>query len=226
MSRSVPRHFTPSGWDKVKVETMRKEKKLRNTSADTFDTIRGNYGKVAPAGWAWFTSAGFCDANDVQRIKKERIRPMPAWDTDRAAGHDTYEQKLAVITERAMPNGHDMFVNRTQPPDLSFMSRTSTLPIRSVGTISAAIKLEQSRRLTGMLDPASMPAAGAPTSMAMAMGQYAAQPGVSRSASCSRLPDPAQPYQASGGSSHRSSSTAGLTTSGASGALRGALAAA
>eukprot|EP00933_Yihiella_yeosuensis_P021633 TRINITY_DN17099_c2_g1_i1.p1 TRINITY_DN17099_c2_g1~~TRINITY_DN17099_c2_g1_i1.p1 ORF type:complete len:195 (-),score=24.69 TRINITY_DN17099_c2_g1_i1:182-766(-) len=96
----IPKAFNPAGWDAVKTETIKKEQKLGRTSSGVLGGVYGRHGGHPPCGWAWFTDAGFCDAMDREPIVRSRFPQQPVSCSQKAAGHDTIQQKALVQRSR------------------------------------------------------------------------------------------------------------------------------
>mmetsp|Transcript_22012 Transcript_22012/g.39451 ORF Transcript_22012/g.39451 Transcript_22012/m.39451 type:complete len:188 (+) Transcript_22012:97-660(+) len=112
-ARPVPKAFNPAGWDAVKTEAIRKEQKLSRTSSDVLYGIHDKHGGSPPAGWAWFTNAGFCDAFDREKAVRRRFTQQPTWERTPPAGHDSVEQKMRQHRERFSSLGREAFLDRT-----------------------------------------------------------------------------------------------------------------
>jgi hypothetical protein len=163
MSREIPRAFNPSGWDLVKTEMMRKERMLRETSGCVHKMLVDSHGTAGranntPAGWAWFTSAGFCDANDKERIVKTRFPQQPMWYDKPAAGHETIAETSRKLNGRLESEGRGSYLDRTDPLSLAQLSRQTMGTLRFSRTASEP-RLDYSN---------AGPAAGVPTSSSQA----------------------------------------------------------
>lgn len=156
MSREIPKAFTPAGWDLVRGETIRKERQLSVTSNAVYQQIFDTHGSQhPPAGWAWFSKAGFCDTFDREKISKRRVPQKPVWDNSRSAGHGTFDEKARIMQLRHSASGRDQFLHRTNPNQLTDMM---------TGTIRSAVA-EQPRR---SLSAVTIRAAGLPAGLPVA----------------------------------------------------------
>lgn len=115
MSRAyVPKAFNPAGWDAVRAETIHKERKLSSTSRDNQSVVYQQHGgQHPPAGWAWFTKAGFNDSFDRERLVRGNFPQRPYWDGQRAAGHDTIDQKAVALRLGHARTGRGLYLDRT-----------------------------------------------------------------------------------------------------------------
>lgn len=137
MSRPhIPRAFDPAGWDFVCREMINAEQRLRQTSGTWYKQLLDSHGTTnsTPSGWAWFTSAGFCDANDRERMTKSRNLPMPLNNTSRQAGHNSMDQQNRVLRIRAEVEGRGQFLDRTDPPELARISKETLGTMRQRAT--------------------------------------------------------------------------------------------
>lgn len=131
--RAIPKAFNPNGWDAVRAETVRKEEKLRRTSGEVYAKLLDAHGTTnnPPAGWAWYTKAGFCDANDTSRIIKKNFPQRPLWYAQRAAGHDDIDDRTRGLREKVELEGRGGFLDRTDAGALGKLSQTSPNMFRS-----------------------------------------------------------------------------------------------
>merc|ERR1719253_1184513 len=87
LQMSEGRGFDPVGWGLVQMEAVKKEKKLRATCVNSYENIRDDYGgHHPPAGWAWFTQAGYHDAFDREPLVKKNFPQRPVHYPHRSAG--------------------------------------------------------------------------------------------------------------------------------------------
>mmetsp|Transcript_47316 Transcript_47316/g.85263 ORF Transcript_47316/g.85263 Transcript_47316/m.85263 type:complete len:193 (+) Transcript_47316:233-811(+) len=136
MPEPIPKAFTPAGWAAVKTETIKKEQQLSRTSSSVLGGVRERNGGHPVAGWAWFTSAGFCDANDQEKIVRTNFPQRPYFDKQRSAGHDTGEQKGSAMRLRHAASGRGQFLDRTESSNLlGPLAMSRTLP--AAGSASA-----------------------------------------------------------------------------------------
>eukprot|EP00928_Gymnodinium_smaydae_P065568 TRINITY_DN48683_c0_g1_i1.p1 TRINITY_DN48683_c0_g1~~TRINITY_DN48683_c0_g1_i1.p1 ORF type:complete len:237 (+),score=22.95 TRINITY_DN48683_c0_g1_i1:101-712(+) len=148
MSREVPKAFHPVAWDQIKCEAIRKERSLRSTSSSVYRDLVEAHGTsntthTTPSGWAYFTGAGFCDANDMERLQRKVLPQRPYWHPDRPAGHDNMETQMQRTYARFEAQGRGAFLDRTRAADLERLScslrgRLHGLP-GSSGAVSAPV---------------------------------------------------------------------------------------
>mmetsp|Transcript_26745 Transcript_26745/g.71203 ORF Transcript_26745/g.71203 Transcript_26745/m.71203 type:complete len:196 (+) Transcript_26745:129-716(+) len=167
MSRAgVPSAFTPAGWAATRAEQIHKEAQLATTSASALNTLRRDHGgRSPPHGWAWFnaTGAGFCDTNDTERLGRARCPQQPYWHTQRAAGHDSGDQKTGILMDKHFGTGRTGFLDRTSATYFSETMGSPKSRSAPVSPFGAQSRGHLSRSLSSVaLGPAS-PAAGSET---------------------------------------------------------------
>lgn len=78
-------------------------------------TAEGLVTRRPPGGWAWFTTGGFQDHFDQERIVRKQFPQQPAWDATRPAGRPGNEA-VKILAKRHARAGRDTFLDRSKDP--------------------------------------------------------------------------------------------------------------